>query len=191
MKPSKHYERQSFNSPDHFSMYKKAQVLKKKKKKNRLCRACYEWWLLIDQILWQHILLQLNISGHEYRSIFWGQLNVLLVCFIIQIKQGMLWDLRDLWCGFSACVSLNSRVTSAIPVFTTTMPEPTQSGCSTGFWVVIQFDLLNNNTACTVSFKQLNYAGGWEVTSLCIVVSVQNRNRIIDVNICFCSLWFI
>ena len=40
------------------------------------------------------------------------------------------WDLRDVWCGFSACVSFNSRVTSAIPVFTTTTPEPTQTGCS-------------------------------------------------------------
>ena len=122
-------------------------------------------------ILWQHIILQLNISGHEYRSIFWGQLNVLSVCLTIQIKRGVLWDLRDLWCGFSACASFNSWVTSAIPVFTTTTPEPTQTGCSTGFWVAIQFDLHNNSEPCTLSFKQFNYPGGWEVTSLCIVVS--------------------
>ena len=119
-------------------------------------------------ILWQHIILQLKISGHEYCSIFWGQLNV--VCLTIQIKRGDLWDLRDLWCGFSACSSFNSRVTSAIPVFATTMPEPTQTGCFTGFWVVIQFDLHNNREQCTSSF---NYAGGWEVTSLFIVVSAK------------------
>ena len=64
-------------------------------------------------ILWQHIILQITISGHMV-NIFWGQLNVLLVCLTIQIKRGVLWDPRDLWCGFSACASLNSRVTSAI-----------------------------------------------------------------------------
>ena len=127
-------------------------------------------------ILWQNIILQLNISCHEYRNIFWGQLNVLLVCLTIQIKRGVLWDLRNLWCGFSAGASFNSRVTSAIPVFTTTTPEPRQTGRSTGFWVAIQFDWHNNSVRCIGGFKQFNYAGGWEVTSLCIVDSVCTRD---------------
>ena len=37
--------------------------------------------------------------------------------------------------------------------------------------MAIQFDLHNNSERCTSSFKQFNYAGGWEVTSHCIVVS--------------------
>ena len=122
-------------------------------------------------ILWQYIILQLNISCHEYRSIFWVQLNVLLVCLTIQIKRGVLWDQRDLWCGFSACASINSWVTSAIPVFTTPTPEPTQTGRSTGFGVTIQFDWHNNSARCIGDFKQFNYAGSWGVTGLCIVVS--------------------
>ena len=122
-------------------------------------------------ILWQNIILQLNMSCREYRNIFWGQLNVLLVCLTIQIKRGVLWDLRNLWCGFSACASFNSRVTSAIPVFSTTTPEPTQTGRSTGFWVTIQFDWHKNSARYIGGFKQFNYASGWEVTSLCIVVT--------------------
>ena len=93
------------------------------------------------------------------------------MCLTIEIKRGVLWDLRNLWCGFSARASFNNRVTSTIPEFTTTMPEPTQTGRSTGFWVGIQFDWHNNSARCIAGFKQFNYAGGWEVTSLCIVVS--------------------
>ena len=130
-------------------------------------------WLNIS---WQNIILRLNISCHEYRNIFSGQLNVLLVCLGIQIKRGMLWDLRDLWCGFSACASFNSRMTSAILVFTTTTPEPTQTGRSTRFCVAIQFDWHNNSARCIGVFKQFNYAGSWGVTSLCIVVSVATIN---------------
>ena len=130
---------------------------------------------------WPNIILQLNIICHEYRSILWGQLNVLLVCLTIQIKRGMLWDLRNMWCGFSACASFNSRVTSAILVFTTTTPEPTQTACSTRFWVVVQFDWHNNSGWCIAGFKQFNYVGGWEVTSLCIVVSalINNENEVL------------
>ena len=122
-------------------------------------------------ILWQIIILQLNITCHECRNSFCGQLNVLLVCLTIQIKRGILWDLRNLWCGFSARTSFNSQVISTIPEFTTTTPEPTQTGRSTGFWVGIHFDWHNNSVRCIAGFKQFNYAGGWEVTSLCIVVS--------------------
>ena len=118
-------------------------------------------------ILWQHIILQLSIPGHGYRKNFWFQ----LVCLIIQIKRDVLWDLRDLWCGLSACASFNSRATSEIPVFTTTTPEPTKPGCSTRFWVAIQFHLHNNSARCALSFKQFNYVVDWEVTSLCIVIS--------------------
>ena len=138
-----------------------------------------DYWLTHTgwpNILWQNIILQLSTSCHEYRSIFWVQLNVLLVCLTIQIKRGMLWDQRDLWCGLSACASFNSWVTSAIPVFTTNTPEPTQTGRSTGFWVAIQFDWHNNSARCIGDFKQFNYAGSWGVTSLCIVVSAIIQN---------------
>ena len=53
-------------------------------------------------------------------------------------------------------------MTSAFPVFTTNTPGPTQTGCSTGFWVAKQFDLHNKSARYTGSFKQFNYAGGWE-----------------------------
>ena len=43
-----------------------------------------------QNILWQHVILQLNISGHEYGNILWGQLNVFLVCLTLQIKRGIL-----------------------------------------------------------------------------------------------------
>ena len=133
------------------------------------------WWTEYIGILWQHIILQLNLSGYEYGNIFWGQLNVLLVCLTIQIKRGVLWDMRHLWCGFSTCASFNSQVTTKIPVFTTTKPTPIQPGCSTGFWVAIHFDLHNNSARYTSSFKQFNYAGDWEMTSLCIVVFVHMK----------------
>ena len=126
-------------------------------------------WL---NILWQHIIVQLNISWHEYRNIFWGQLNVLLVCLTIQIKRGRaLRSEESVMRGFSVHASFNNRVTSAIPVFTATTPKPRQTGCFTGFWVAIQFDWHNNSAQCIGGFKQFNYAGGWEVTNLCIVVS--------------------
>ena len=124
-------------------------------------------------ILWQNVILQLNISCHEYRNIFWVQLIVLSVCLTIQIKRGVLWDQRDLWCRFSVCASFNIWVTSAFPVFTTTTPEPTLTGRSTGYWVAIQFDWQNNSARCIGDFKQSNYAGSWGVTNLCIVVSDQ------------------
>ena len=133
--------------------------------------AVWWGWPVLWANLCLHWVLQLNISCHKYRNIFWGQLNVLLVCLTIQIKQGVLWDLRNLSCGFSAGASFNSRVTSAIPVFTTTTPEPKQTGRSTGFWVVMPIDWHNNSVRCIGGFKQFNYAGGWEVTSLCMVVS--------------------
>ena len=145
----------------------------------------YEWWLLVDQIMWQRIILQLNTSGNEHRNILWDKLKVLLVCLTIQIKRGVLWDLRDLLCRFSACASFNSRVTSAIPVFTMTMPEPTRTGCSTGFWVAIQFDMHNNSARCIASFKQ----GGWEVTSLCIVVSADMHLFFGLISIYFILTW--
>ena len=125
----KYNECQSFNSPDHLACIIKPGYIMKSVVSG-VIRIMTAGW---PNILWQHIILQLNLSSHEYRNIFWSQLKVLLVCLTIQIKRGMLWDLRDLWCGFPACASFNSRVTSAIPVFTTTTPEQTQTRCSTGF----------------------------------------------------------
>ena len=166
MKSLKYNERQSFNSPDHFSMYNKATVHLKKSVVSGVLPMRITGW---PNIVWQNIILQLNISCHEYRNIFWVQLNVLLVCLTIQIKRGVLWDQRDLWCGFSVCPLFNSWVTSVIHVFTTTTPETTLTGRSTGFWVAIQFDWQNNSARCIGDFNQFNYAGSWGVTSLCIV----------------------
>ena len=132
--------------------------IKKKSVVSGVLRIMTAGW---PNILWQHIILQLNISVHEYRKIFQGQLNV--VCLTMQIKRGVLGDLRDLWCGFSACASFNSRVTSAIPVFITTTPESTETGCSTGFWVVIQFDLHNNSKRYKNS-SIMRVAGKWPVS---------------------------
>ena len=107
-------------------------------------------------ILWQNIIAQLNISCHEHHNIFWGQLNVLLVYFTIQIKRG---GCSEIWgncdAGSQRALHLTAEwPSSAILVFTTTTPEPKQTGRSTGFWVAIQFVWHNNSVRCIGGFKQ-------------------------------------
>ena len=104
-----------------------------------------------------------SYAEHWYANISLSQLNVLSVCLTIQIKRGVLWNLRELWCGFSACASFNSRVTSAIPVFTTTTPEPTQTGCSTGFeW---GYSVTIASDTCKISYSSvMRVTGKWPVS---------------------------
>ena len=113
-------------------------------------------------MLWQHINLQSNISGHEYGNISRGSW-MYCQCVSPYRSNGSyseIWGICDA-CSWRA-LHLTAEWLQQFPCLPRLRPSHHK---------LDKLDLHKNSARCTGSSTQFNYAGGWGVTSLCILVS--------------------